>query len=185
MNRALAAALFAICAATPALAAHWNVDYAKSNLGFAVQWSGEPFIASFKSWKADIDFDPNDLAHSHVSVAIDLGSETSDSPDNDDGIKGAQGFQVSQFPGARFETTGFEHGNGSDYIADGKLTIHGVTRTIAMPFQLLLSSDTAHMKGRAEVMRTDFGLGQGGWASEKPVGHRVIIFVDLVAKKVH
>ena len=43
-----------------------------------MQWSGEPFDATFKSWKANIDFDPNDLAHSSADVTIDLASETSD-----------------------------------------------------------------------------------------------------------
>ena len=70
-------------------------------------WSGQPFDATFKSWKADINFDPADLAHAKAIVTIDLGSEASAAPDNDDGLKGAEGFAVSQFPAARFDTTGF------------------------------------------------------------------------------
>ena len=58
-------------------AQHWNVDYAKSKLGFTVNWSGEPFNAVFRSWKADIDFDPADLAHARAIITIDLASETS------------------------------------------------------------------------------------------------------------
>ena len=57
-------ALAALLAATPASAAHWNVDAAKSKLGFTVSWSGQPFNATFKSWKANFEFDPADLAHS-------------------------------------------------------------------------------------------------------------------------
>ena len=71
MNRFVAAALAASCLASPALAAHWNVDYGASKLGFAVQWSGSPFGATFKKWTAAIDFDPGDLAHSHVTANID------------------------------------------------------------------------------------------------------------------
>src|SRR5579863_5076003 len=107
---AAAAALFA---ATPASAAHWAVDYAKSKLGFTVAWSNEPFSGAFKTWKADIDFDPADLAHAHADVAIDLASETSDEAEFDDGLKGALGFQVSQFPTAHFTTTGFVHNFGN------------------------------------------------------------------------
>src|SRR5207302_1375556 len=84
--------------ASPSYAAHWTVDRAKSRLGFTVQWSGEPFQATFKSWTADITFDPADLAHAHITAAIDLGSEASDTPDNDDGLKGPEGFSVAQFP---------------------------------------------------------------------------------------
>ena len=85
MKRLVLSALAAALISTPALAAHWNVDSAKSKLGFGVQWSGQPFGATFKKWNAAIDFDPNDLAHAHVVATIDLASEASDSPDNDDG----------------------------------------------------------------------------------------------------
>ena len=39
-----------ICIASPAGAAHWAVDYAKSRLGFTVQWDRETFAAAFKHW---------------------------------------------------------------------------------------------------------------------------------------
>ena len=167
------------------MAAHWNVDYSKSKLGFGVQWSGQPFGAMFKSWNADIDFDPADLAHAHVVVTIDLASEASDSPDNDDGVQGAQGFQVSQFPQAKFEATSFTHGSGNQYAAKGFLTIKGVKKPVTLNFQLQITGDKAHMSGTADVMRGDWGLGQGEWASEKTVSHHVGIFVDLTATKAH
>ena len=177
--------LFSAMLATPALAAHWNVDYSKSKLGFGVQWSGQPFGAVFKAWKADIDFDPADLAHSRVVVTIDLASETSDSPDNDDGVQGAQGFQVAQFPQAKFETTSIGHTTGSQYVARGNLTIRGVSKPVTLNFQLTLTGDKAHMSGTADVMRGDWGLGQGEWASEKTVSHHVGIFAELTAAKAH
>ena len=170
---------------TPALASHWKVDYAKSKLGFGVQWSGQPFGAVFKSWKADIDFDSADLAHSHVVATIDLASEASDSPDNDDGIQGAQGFQVSQFPAAKFETSSFAHTSGDHYAAKGFLMIKGIKKPVTLNFQLQINADKAHMTGTADAMRGDWGLGQGEWASEKTVSHHVGIFVDLTAAKAH
>jgi polyisoprenoid-binding protein YceI len=185
MKRIALSAIAAMLISTPALAAHWNVDYSKSKLGFGVQWSGQPFGAVFKSWKADIDFDPADLAHSHVAVAIDLSSETSDSPDNDDGIQGAQGFQVSQFPAAKFEASSFTHGSGDHYTAKGFLSIKGVKKPVTLNFQLQITGDKAHMSGTADAMRGDWGLGQGEWASEKTVSHHVGIFVDLTATKAH
>ena len=76
--KVVAAALALLAFAAPASAAHWTVDAAKSRLGFTAMWSNQPFVAVFKSWKADIDFDPTDLAHSHVVVTVDLASEASD-----------------------------------------------------------------------------------------------------------
>ena len=174
----LAAAFLAI---HPALAAHWTVDYSKSRLGFTVQWSNEPFSAEFKRWNADIDFDPGDLAHAHVAVMIDLASETSDETDFDSGLKGAQGFATSQFPPARFVTGNFVRKGANAYVAQGTLTLHGISRAITLPFSLSLAGRTAHMSGTAHVLRTDFALGQGEWAAPDPVSRGVAITVDLTA----
>lgn len=177
----IAAALFA---STPAFAAHWNVDYAKSKLSFSVQWSGSPFVATFKTWKSEIEFDPADPAHAHVLTTIDIASEASDSSDNDDGLKGPQGFQVSSFPTATFEATGFTAQGPGKYVANGKLTIRGVSHPVALPFTLAISGNTAHMTGSAQVIRTEFGVGQGSeWGGNTPIAHNVAVNVDLVATK--
>jgi polyisoprenoid-binding protein YceI len=186
MRRVLSTAILLALASTPAFASHWNVDYAKSKLGFGVQWSGQPFGATFKSWKADIAFDPADLAHAHVTATIDLASEASDSPDNDDGIQGAIGFQVSQFPTAKFETSSITHLSGDRYAAKGNLTIKGIKKPVTLNFSLQITGDKAHMSGTADAMRADFGLGQNAeWSGDKPVSHHVGIFIDLTATKAH
>lgn len=185
IRRSFILAALAFSALIPANAAKWNVDSSKSRLGFSVLWSGQPFVASFKTWKADIAFDPSDLAHAHAAVTIDLGSETSAAPDNDDGLKGAEGFSIAQFPSARFETTRFMAKGGNNYVASGNLTLHGVTRPVSLPFSLTISGDTAHMAGRVVVLRTDFGLGHGEWASPATIAHEVSITVDLTATKSH
>lgn len=175
--------LTALLTAGSAQAAHWNVDYAKSRLGFTVQWSNEPFSAQFRHWNADIDFDPTDLGHARVSVNVDLGSETSDESDFDSGLKGAQGFQTSQFPMARFVTANFVRKSPDSYEAQGTLNIRGIARNITLPFTLLIDGHTAHMTGTAHVLRTDFGVGQGEWAAPVPVAHDVSITIDLFATK--
>jgi polyisoprenoid-binding protein YceI len=168
---------------TPALAAHWNVDYGKSKLGFQVSWSGAPFVAVFKSWKANIDFDPADLAHSRAQVTIDIASEASDDSETDGGVKSTQGFATAQFPTARFDAGTFRHVSGNQYVASGTLSIKGVSRPITLPFVLTLSGNTAHMVGKAQVLRTDFNVGTGEWEKPDPVAHEVTVNVDLVASK--
>jgi polyisoprenoid-binding protein YceI len=183
MRAGLATVFLAVVAGSPAWAAHWNVDFAKSRLGFSVQWGNEPFSAAFKRWSADIDFDPADLAHADVSVMIDLASETSDEPDFDSGLKGAQGFQTTQFPAARFVATKFIRKAASSFEAHGTLTIRGISRDVTLPFSLAIAGRTAHMTGTAHVLRTDFGVGQGMWSSSTPVSHDVSVNIDLFATR--
>ena len=183
MRRLFAMLLFVSFVATPAGAAGWSVDYAKSRLGFAVQWSNEPFTAVFKSWKADIDFDPADLAHAHAAVTIDMASEASDEEEFDSGLRGVFGFEVSQFPTAQFLATRFMHKSGNDYVATGTLTIRGVTKPVTLPFTLTITGKTAHATGIAQILRLDFNVGQGEWAGDKPVSHEVTVTIDLTATR--
>jgi polyisoprenoid-binding protein YceI len=178
------AAVLAVATVAPASGARWSVNQARSHLGFVVQWSGQPFIATFKVWNATIDFDPADLAHAKVTATIDLGSETSAIPDDDDGLKGTEGFAVGQFPTAHFETISFTAKGANNYVARGQLSLHGVTRQIDLPFVLTFSGDTVHMTGKTTVLRTDYRLGQGEWASPATIAHEVTITVDLTATKV-
>ena len=171
----------AMLTARPVNAAQWSVDYARSKLGFTVQWSGEPFFASFKKWQADIDFDPNDLSHAHATITIDLASESSDEPDFDSGLKGAEGFATSRFPAAIFVTRSFARTGPNSYVAQGTLSLHGLTRAVKLPFALSIADRSAHMTGTAHVRRTDFALGQGEWAGPDPVAYNVAINVDLRA----
>jgi polyisoprenoid-binding protein YceI len=177
------AATVAMLAAQPVCAANWSVDYAKSKLGFTAIWSKEPFSAAFKTWKADITFDPADLAHAHADVTVQLASEASDEADFDDGLKGALGFQVSQFPAAHFVTTGFTHKSGNDYVATGHLSLKAATKDVTLPFTLTIQGNQAHMKGSAVVLRTDYGVGQGIWQAPSPVAHEVTVTIDIVATK--
>ncbi|MGN6516847.1 MAG: YceI family protein, partial [Rhizomicrobium sp.] len=124
----------AILAAPTAQAAHWNVDAAKSKLAFSVLWAKQPFTATFQNWKADIDFDPAHLAASKADVIIAVGSMTSGDPDTDGSLKGDIGLGTDKFPTARFTTTGFTHKSGNNYVAQGNLTLKGITRPLTLPF---------------------------------------------------
>jgi polyisoprenoid-binding protein YceI len=175
-----APAFAALLLATPACAAHWTVDAAKSRLGFTASWSKQPLVATFKSWKASIDFDPADLAHSKADVSIDIASESSNSSDIDEALQGAQGFAAQQFPSAHFVTTGFTSKGGNAYVATGTLTLHGMTRPVTLPFTLVIAGKTAHMTGTAALLRTDFGVGM---PATDPAAHEVTVTVDLMATR--
>jgi polyisoprenoid-binding protein YceI len=162
---------------------HWTVDHARSRLGFTVQWSGEAFSATFKSWKAEIAFDPADLARSKAIVTIDIGSETSDFPDNDDGLKGTQGFETAKYPAAKFETTRITHVQENNYVAEGALTLHGMTKPITLPFALTIDGKIAHMTARAVLMRADFALARGEFSSDMPIARAVTVTIDLTATR--
>jgi len=167
----------------PVHAARWIVDKAKSHLGFSVQWQDHPLLGEFKSWDADIAFDPADLEHAKATVKVDIASVTLGSDEMDQGVKGAQGFDADNYSTATFETTWFRATGKHAYEARGNLTLHGVTRAITLPFKLNIKNDIAHMIGTTAVTRTDFRVGMGQWATDNPVARLVTVTIDLTAKK--
>jgi polyisoprenoid-binding protein YceI len=183
MKLALSTLLGLLISFLPAHAAHWTVDPSKSRLGFVVQWSGEPFVGTFRSWKADIDFDPSDLVHSHILATIDLASETSETPENDDGLKGPEGFWIERFRFATFKSTAIATRGTDAYLAKGTLSLHGVIRAIDLPFKLTIKDKIAHAIGHAQALRTDFGLGSGEWSGNTPIAHEIAVNLDLTAKR--
>jgi len=114
---------------------------------------------------------------------VDLASEHSDEADFDEGLKGALGFDVSKFAEAQFRATRIVHDGGDRYVATGTLSLRGITRPLTLPFTLTFTGTSAHMVGQAQVMRTEFGVGQGMWAAPQPVAHQVTVTVDLTASK--
>jgi polyisoprenoid-binding protein YceI len=180
----LVLSLFVLAASSHASAAqHWKVDPAKSKLGFTVSWGGQPFTGVFRSWTADIDFDPADLTHSKANVNVNIGSESSGDSETDESVKGTEGFAASQFPAAQFRLNSFTHKSGDAYVGQGMLSLKGISRPVTLPFTLTLSGNTAHAVGKAQVMRTDFHVGTGEWEKPDPVAHEVTVNVDLTATK--
>jgi polyisoprenoid-binding protein YceI len=169
-------------------AAPWQVDTAKSSLGFVVTWDREPFRASFKRWNATIDFDPADLARSKADVTIDIASFVSEDPENDKYRLGPNGLDVRRFAQARFVTKSFRELGSGRYEALADLTVHGVTREVALPFALAISGSSARMTGELTLSRVDYGVGTGStwgfdWSSERTVSHSVKVTVDLMATR--
>lgn len=184
----LAASLFV--AATSHAAAHsagdpgdWTVDPSKSRLGFSGTQTGSKFDGTFKQYDAAIHFDPAHPQSGHATVTIDIASATTGDTQRDEAMPGADWFNAKQFPKAVFNAKRFESKGGSDYVATGTLTVRGITRNETLPFTLIVDGDTAHAKGRLELIRTEFGVGQGPWSSGQWVALEVGVDVDLLAHR--
>ena len=175
--------LIAFGAGGAAQAASWSVDPAKSKLGFEGTQSGSPFSGRFKTWTSAIDFDPAKPDAAHVAVTVDMTSATTDDAQKDEALPQADWFDASHFAQAKFEATGFQPKGGDAYETTGKLTLRAATKDVTLPFTLTVSGDQAHAVGKAKLVRTDFGVGQGSWGTGDMVGLDVTVNVDLVASK--
>ena len=168
--------------AAPAMpAARWIVDSA-STLGFTATWSGQPITGTFKQWKAEITFSEDDLAHSSIKVTVDPASASTGDAQRDQTLPTEDWFSTAKFPSAVFAAQHFRR-KGSDFIADGSLTLKGVTRPVQLRFSLKTSGDQAAATGQAPLDRTAFGVGQGDFAGTDQIPAAVVVNVAIKAHK--
>ncbi len=161
----------------------WTVDKAASRLTFRGVVSGQTFDGVFKSWDAQIAFDPKDLGASHAVVTIGIPSVVTGDPTRDQMLPTPDWFSAAKFPKASFVTTAITQTGPDHYQAVGDLKIRDSVRRVSMPFTLTILKDVANMDGTLVIDRRQFGVGQGQFASPDTVAANVTVVVRLAAKK--
>ncbi|GJD49666.1 Protein YceI [Methylobacterium crusticola] len=177
---ALALALALVPAA--GRAADWTVDPGKSRLGFTGTQVGVPFKGRFSRFEAQISFDPQKPEAGRAVVLVDLTSAETGDVQRDEALPQSDWFDAKSAKQARFEATRFVPKGGDAYDAVGTLTIRGARRDVTLPFRLALDGDTAHATGHLDLVRTQFGVGQGAWTSGQWVALEVGVDIDVTAR---
>lgn len=175
-------------AAAPASAdtvTRWAVRPAESTLGFTATVNGRPAEGGFASWSADIAFDPEDLDASSIDVAIDLTSATIDSSTVSNAqLTGSDGFDSKNVATARFAADTIRHADdGAGYVADGTLTLRGISQPVALPFTVTIENDVARAAGHVTIDRTAYDVGTNLDAQGGTVAKMVTVTLDIVADR--
>lgn len=160
----------------------WQVVSEESRLGFVATQLGAPFEGTFGAFSAEIAFDKDDLAASGANVTIEIGTLDTGEDQRDDQARGPDFFDAAAHPQAIFRTDTIR-AEGSDYVADGTLTMKGVSKPVTLPFTLTFEGETVRMVGSLTVDRTEWGVGTGEWLSGDTVGKEVEIRIRLLARK--
>ena len=180
------AALFVVallaCAFAAAEPGRWTIDYAASRIAFTAEQAEAPFEGGFKTFEADVRFDPAALADSRADVQIDTGSVATSDKERDGILRGAGWFESEQFPRAHFTAKQFAKANDG-YEARGELTIRAVTLPVVLHFTVKDAGGKLELHGEADLDRLAFQLGLGDWADPKWIGKTVHVAVTLVGSR--
>ncbi|MGH1571952.1 YceI family protein [Methylobacterium sp. P31] len=156
----------------------------EASIRFSGVQVGVPFSGRFERFEATVEFDPAKPEAGRASVLIDLASARTGDVQRDEAMPQKDWFDVKSAAQARFEAARFvDKGNG-DYEAIGTLVIRGVSRNATLPFHLALDGAQARATGHLDLVRTDFGVGQGAWASGQWVALEVGVNIDLTATRI-
>lgn len=182
MNRhtALLAAALSL-APVAAYAADWIVDPAASKIAFSGTQLGVPFSGHFKRFTAMISFDPAHPEAGHALVLIDTASAQTGDVQRDEALPQADWFDAKTVTQARFEATRFVAKGRDAYDAIGSLTIRNIRREVTLPFKLTIGDGKARATGHLQIVRTDFGVGQGDWTTPQWVALEVGVDIDVTA----
>jgi len=182
MNRIARAVLAALLTGPFTLPVHaapgWSVR-AGSTLGFTATWEGSGFDGVFHRFTAAIVFSPEDLAGSRFEVEVDVTSADTQSSDRDEALAEPDWFDYAKFPRATFRTTDFRALEAGRFEARGTLNIKGHSRAITIPIRWQQEGTIARLRGETVLKRTDFGVGEGDWATGDTIGLDVQVHFDL------
>ena len=148
-----------------AFARDWNVDMAKSGLGFDGIYQGGAFAGKFAKWTATISYDETDLAHAKFDVTVQLASVDTGSGERDQTLATSEFFDTAKFPQAHFVTNAFNRGADGGVIALGTLTIRDQSKPVALKVKFAATGGATTLDVNTALNRLDFGLGASGdWA---------------------
>ena len=142
----------------------YSIDAGHSTVGFAVRhFTVSNVRGKFGKLEGAIRFNPDDLSASGVKVEIDAASIDTDHEQRDGHLKSADFLDVENHPTIVFESTKVEK-TGEGFALSGDLTMHGVTKEVSFPFEMVgpikdpLGLMRMGIEASLTVDRRDWGL---------------------------
>jgi polyisoprenoid-binding protein YceI len=177
--------LFAIppglAAEAPFPPGRYLVDAERTTVHFTVkQFPFGHYEGKFVNPTGAVTIDPDHDRRADIDITFPVEQLTTGDSFTDDMLKGSNFFDAAQFPTARFVATDVPLG-GDSIAVHGKLTMHGVTRTVSVSARLAdiqteadTGQSTLHFTGETAIKRSDFKMGFG-----RPfVSNRVTLTID-------
>lgn len=162
---------FALVAGLPPLsrtaaAAEYEIDPAHSFVEFRILHLGYTWLyGRFNKFSGEFQYDPDNPAANRISVELDADSVDTRHAERDKDLRSERFLHVSTFPKATFESTKYE-GTAESGKLHGELTVHGVTRPVAIEIEKVGEGPDpwggyrAGFLGKYTMTRSDFGIDQ-------------------------
>jgi polyisoprenoid-binding protein YceI len=154
-----------------------------------VAWTGSKVTGkhegSFSSFTGEITLVDGAVDKSRVTVDIDTASLTTVPENLVHHLKTADFFNVEQFPKATFASTSIAKtvsDKPNTYQVTGNLTLHGVTKSISFPANIVVEGDTVTAEATFAINRKDFSINYPGKVDDA-IRDDVLIRLSLHAAK--
>jgi polyisoprenoid-binding protein YceI len=141
----------------------YRLDSGNTQVSFSVQRMGIQWVtARFSDIRGDLVVDRHGTA-SRVDVSVGLASLDCNEPRWNDRLRSAEWLDVQRYPQMTYHTQKIEF-DDSRVVADGELTLHGVSRPVVLNVTLLrCESGMCEFAAHGHIKRSDYGLPHGFW----------------------
>jgi polyisoprenoid-binding protein YceI len=164
---------------------HSTVSFSVPILGGLSQVKGK-----FMDFAITLNNDEKDITKSNVSVVIKATSINTGIEGRDRHLRTADFFDVEKFPEITFKSEHIEK-KGKQYIAHGPLTMHGVTKLIALPFTVTgtfknptNNKISVGYSAKMVLNRRDFGINYARQDLPTFVGDNITVEIELVTRAI-
>jgi len=118
------------------IAQNYKIDPGHSTVQIQVERFGVvDVVGRFKDVSGTIIFNNDDILKTSANAIIKVASYDANNVGGEDAVKSKAFLDAVSFPEITFKGTKTESKNGQNYLL-GELTIHGVTRSIELPFSI-------------------------------------------------
>ena len=164
LNCWLFGVLSLVCFSTASRGAEFAVDPSHTSVVFAVSHLGYSYTyGRFNQVTGDFLFDSANPTTGQFALDIDPASVDTNDEKRDQHLRGADFFNVRQFPTMQFRSTAIRAAENGLEIT-GNFTLHGVTKQITIPLRVLGEGKGPYGKDRIgflsqfSLKRSDFGM---------------------------
>lgn len=175
--------LATVFASACAIAAPLKTDPAHSSVGVVFKQMNVPVEAKFKSFSAQVDYDPAKPEAARARVDIDTGSFDLGDAEYNKEVTKKEWFNSAQYPKATFVSSVIKTAGAGKLAVFGKLTIKGRTAEVTFPLAVRSEGSKQVFEGQLPIRRLAFNIGEGEWKDTSMVADEVVIKFRVTAAK--
>lgn len=146
----------------------WVLDPAHSEIQFKIKHMMITNVTGgFNQFAAEIDADNDDFTNARVNFSAETSSISTNNEQRDGHLKSPDFFDVENHPQITFTGTRFTKKDDENYVLEGDLTMHGVTKPVSLNVEYggiqvdPWGNTKAGFELNGKINRKDFGLTWG------------------------
>lgn len=168
-------------------AQNWTIDNSHSSINFTASHFFSKVNGHFNSFDGTFVLDLDNPASGKIDFTIDVSSIDTNNAQRDKHLQSKDFFNAKKYSQIRFTSTSISTIDENTYKVTGTLSIKDTKKTTSFELVKLGVGDNPFKKGSTiagfeanfSVIRSDYKIGVGNWGTDKVIGDKVDVSVQL------